>query len=163
MKPLRDKAVELKKGISILNESLAFIERKKKEDSQHQRQNEKDVKTISRELEKVDMNNDIQTIDDALVQMMNYELYQRAIDYKQRESDDKKKKLIDDQDAALQKKIDEKLDVIYSLKEENKKMAEQLGKTSEAAEELAQACAGKLENLPLYRNNLEYFDKRFNE
>lgn len=133
------------------------MEWKKNEDVALEIQNDKHINEISREIANSNMNKNIKTIDDAFMQLMNYEVYQQAIDYKKREADESKKKSQIEVDETTQKKIEEKREVISQLRQETIEKEEQLQNYIKDAEQLAKDCSGKLENLPLYRNNLEYF------
>ena len=101
------------------------------------------------------MNNNIQVIDDAFVQMMNYELYQQATVYEKREAEEMKKEKELKKNAETQRKMEDKKEIINQLREENMRKAELFAETKHDAEELTKACSGKLENLPLYRNYLD--------
>eukprot|EP01022_Parablepharisma_sp_SALTPOND_P012794 TRINITY_DN165_c1_g2_i1.p6 TRINITY_DN165_c1_g2~~TRINITY_DN165_c1_g2_i1.p6 ORF type:complete len:372 (-),score=78.77 TRINITY_DN165_c1_g2_i1:2847-3962(-) len=155
LKPMKDKAVIIKKKLEMINETLSRVIPERNADLAKQRQNKIYVKELSKEIAKVHLQNNMQIIDDAFLQMMNYELYQQAVDYKKREADEFKKKEEGEQEAVIQRKIEEKREIISRIREEIQKKAELLDKNKQAAEELAKACSGKLENLPLYRNKLD--------
>ena len=144
----------LKKDLLMIGELTDCVVKNENEDKRKKLQNDKDAKKISRKIKKVDMNYNIQFIDDAFLQMMNYELYQKAIEYKKRELDDVKKQKQADKETIQQRKIDEKTKTIHNLRNDNAKITEKLNEYNAASEELARSCSGNLELFPRYRDDL---------
>ncbi len=156
LKPMRDKAKVMQKDIVAISETLGQFAKKTVEDEREEKKNILATQAITRKIKKVDMTNNIRNIDFAFLDMLNYELYKKAIEYKQREADERKKQHQSEQEAALQRKIDDKLTHIEELRRQNQQRTDLLSKSNAEAEYLVKACSGKLEDLSLYRNNLEY-------
>eukprot|EP00826_Nyctotherus_ovalis_P039187 TRINITY_DN3744_c0_g1_i8.p1 TRINITY_DN3744_c0_g1~~TRINITY_DN3744_c0_g1_i8.p1 ORF type:complete len:298 (-),score=128.56 TRINITY_DN3744_c0_g1_i8:1173-2066(-) len=113
------------------------------------------AEAISKQIANSDINNNIQVIDDAFMQMMNCELYQQATEYKQKELEEMRQKEEMDKARATERKMQDKRRVIEKLREENFKKAEELAEAKKDADQLVNACSGKLENISLYRKNLD--------
>ena len=134
---------------------MIHIEFKICEDLSKANSNEIHKNTILTEIETMDINNNADIIDSAFNKMISYELYKGATDYKRNETIGLKQKLQTNKNEEMKNKMDEKRQAILKLREENIKKSKRFLETKQAAEELVRACSGKLENLPILKNDLE--------
>lgn len=144
-----------RKDLEVVTKSLSFVESQRLEDQLKTRNNYMQAEAISKQIASSDINNNIQVIDDAFMQMMNCELYQQATEYKQREMEEMRQKEQMDKARAVERKMHDRRRAIEKLREENFKKAEELAEAKKDADQLVNACSGKLENISLYRNNLD--------
>ena len=144
-----------RKDLEVVTRSLSLVESQKLNDLLTTRNNNMQAELIARQIETNDINNNIQVVDDAFMMIMNYELYDQATKYKQKEIEDLNQKERINKEKVMERRMQEKHNVIKKLKEENAQKAEQLGEARKDADQLAEVCSGRLEDLSLYRNNLD--------
>ena len=154
---MRDKAKMNQKDLVKISETLKYIAKKEKEDLRLQRQDDKDAKLIAAKISVTDMNNNLKALDSAFMEMMNFEIYQKANEYKEKKREKLVKERHDKEDNILKEEIRLKESEIQKLKAENSSVRERLSEKMEAADNISRACAGKLEHLPEYRDDIAYF------
>lgn len=155
LNPIKDRLLLLKNNLQALNWTLEHVTEKSAEDWRIQKQKMLDKKVILTKNNEIDANRNIRTIDNAFLQIMKYKLYQKAVDFKQKEFQQNSKNKSKDNEKEKQKKIDEKQNNIIQIKGEIAELTEKLNKNRNEAEEISKACSGKLENLPAYKEDIE--------
>jgi hypothetical protein len=153
---MRDKVKMNQKDLLKISETLKFILKKEKEDLRLQRQDDKDAKLIAAKISVTDMNNNLKALDSAFLQMMNFEIYQKANEYKQKQQEGQDKKQTEDEEKYREEERKKKEKEIEELKQQTTKVREDLLNKITEAEKISRICAGKLENLPGYRDHIAY-------
>jgi hypothetical protein len=125
---MKDKIISYQKDIKMVNETILSTEKKESEDLFNQNEDKKHAKGIMQDLDKQREKNKMRTMESAMWQLLNYELYHKAFTYKQKELDEEQKRKQEKQAALTQSKIEEKIYSITALRELIKEKDEELSK-----------------------------------
>ena len=137
-----------------INETINHIKKAKGEDTSLQKERERQIYSLNMKSKKAGESNYLTAMENAFLQIMNYKLYKKSMNYKQKELDEEKQKQKEKQEREIQNKISEKQNKVDNLQEENRKKTEQLNANATDAEILAEICSGKLELLPEYMDHV---------
>lgn len=152
---MNKKMTTYQKDLKMVTESLNSITRKQGEDKAFLKQGNEEIKEKN-ERAKVEADKTLKAIEKALYRILNFEIYHKAITYKQKEKDDEIKRKQKEKDEILQAKIDEKQESVNMLRELVARKEEELRKNSDKSNILSDACSGKLDHLQEFREDIEY-------